>query len=327
MIVLSRIYGAVVAAKNSLYDARRLRIEHLRWPVVSVGNITVGGSGKTPFVMALIKEFEKRGIACDVLSRGYGRRTSGVRVVDPNGTAEEFGDEPLLIARSTGVPVIVGESRYAAGLKAESLALDQHKVKAERIHLLDDGFQHRKLARDFDIVMLGPEDLQNSARLLPGGRLREPVVALSRAQAIAVMQPISLPGALSDIPQWSYRRTLQVPHTFARPLVFCGIARPQRFFDDLACAGIAPAFHLACADHHRYSPSDIERLLKLRAQHHADGFLTTEKDLVRLGALADQLAPIAAVRLSIEIENVDQALTQILSTLARRKTFAAEKRG
>ncbi|MEO8725814.1 MAG: tetraacyldisaccharide 4'-kinase [Acidobacteriaceae bacterium] len=307
---LSHTYGAIVAARNALYDSRRLRIERLRWPVVSIGNLTVGGSGKTPFVIALVEEFRKRGIACDVLSRGYGRRTSSVRVVNPAGTAEEFGDEPLLIARRTGVPVIVGESRYAAGLKGESLA----PAGPERIHILDDGFQHRNLARDFDLVMLDYEDLET--HLLPAGRLREPVSSLSRADALAVTQPIPLPDKLRAIPQWCYRRIVEVPDEFARPLVFCGIARAQRFFADLRREGVEPAFHLAFADHHRYSAADIDRLLKLRAQHRADGFLTTEKDLVRLGAFADELAPMIAVRLSIQYDDADPMLSQILSRIA-----------
>lgn len=312
---LSHIYGAIVAAKNALYDSRHLRIERLRWPVVSIGNLTVGGSGKTPFVIALVEEFKKRGIACDVLSRGYGRRTSSVRVVNPAGTAEEFGDEPLLIARRTGVPVIVGESRYAAGLKGESLA----PAGPERIHILDDGFQHRNLARDFDIVMLDYEDLET--HLLPAGRLREPVSSLSRADALAVAQPIALSEELRNIPQWSYRRIVEVPDEFARPLVFCGIARPQRFFADLRREGVEPAVHLAFADHHRYSAAGIEKLLRLRAKHNADGFLTTEKDLVRLGAFADKLAPIVAVRLSLAFDHPDQAVSEILSTVARRGSF------
>lgn len=302
----SRLYGAAIAAKNARYDAHRLPVAQLRWPVVSVGNITSGGSGKTPFVVALIDELQRRGISCDVLSRGYGRSSSGVRVVDPGGSAEEFGDEPLLIAQRTGVPVIVGEDRYAAGLMAEA---ELQAGGAERIHLLDDGFQHRSLARNFDIVLLAPEDIKD--HLLPEGRLREPLTSLLRADAIAVSQTIPLPAGLAHISQWRYRRTVEIPHEFERPLLFCGIARPQRFFDDVHHAGTNAAFSISFRDHHRYTQTDIRKLVALRTQHGADGFLTTEKDLARLGALAAQLAPCAAVRLSIQIEDADRAVNAI----------------
>ena len=131
----------------------------LRWPVVSVGNLSVGGTGKTPFTIAVARMLMKAGVHVDVLSRGYGRKSTATERVDPQGTAELFGDEPLLIARKLRVPVIVGEDRYAAGQFAE-------QKFGPRLHLLDDGFQHRALARDFDIVLVTPEDARD--RLLPG---------------------------------------------------------------------------------------------------------------------------------------------------------------
>ena len=130
--------------------------------------MSVGGSGKTPFVLLLGELLKARAIKFDVLSRGYGRQTRGVALVDPAGSAHNFGDEPLLLARRLGIPVIVGESRYRAGVFAE-------KKFGPQLHLLDDGFQHRSLARDFDIVLLTPEDIRDS--LLPAGRLREPLTS------------------------------------------------------------------------------------------------------------------------------------------------------
>ena len=174
---LSAIYSAGITSKNRLYDAGVLKTERLSGPVISVGNLSVGGSGKTPFVILLGKLLQDRGIPFNVLSRGYGRKTRGILEVDPNGSPEQFGDEPLLIARCLSCPVIVGESRYHAGLHAE-------KQTGARLHILDDGFQHRALARDFDIVLLTPEDLQD--RLLPTGRLREPLSSLKRADAVVM---------------------------------------------------------------------------------------------------------------------------------------------
>ena len=176
---LTGLYGAAVALRNGLFDRGILPSRWLEKPVISVGNLAAGGAGKTPFVIALGELLQARGIPFDVLSRGYRRRTRGVLVVDPEGTAADFGDEPLLIARRLGVPVIVGENRYQAGRLAEQ------KFRSH-LHILDDGFQHRSLHRDFDIVLLTAGDLQDL--LLPFGRLREPVSSLKRADAVVLAQ-------------------------------------------------------------------------------------------------------------------------------------------
>src|SRR4051812_18617934 len=186
---LSALYGLVTGARNLVYDTGFFSAK-LRAPVVSVGNISVGGTGKTPFIIYLGQQLKQRGIRFDVLSRGYGRDSKGVRMVDPAGSAREYGDEPLLIARALGVPVIVGENRYHAGLLAEQRFDPQ-------LHLLDDGFQHRQLQRDLDIVLLPEGDLKD--KLLPQGRLRERLSALRRAD-IVVLQPDSkfrAPAALT----------------------------------------------------------------------------------------------------------------------------------
>ena len=163
MNVLASLYGAGVRARNHLYDRGTLPARRLAGPVISIGNLTVGGAGKTPFVIMLGEMLKTRGIAFDVLSRGYGRRTRGVAMVDPEGSAADFGDEPLLIAMRLGAPVVVGEDRYGAGQAAE-------KKLGARLHLLDDGFQHRALARDLDIVLVSHSDVHD--QLLPAGRLR-----------------------------------------------------------------------------------------------------------------------------------------------------------
>ena len=174
---LSAVYGAVVGVRNALYDRRWLRSRSLEGTVTSVGNISTGGSGKTPFVILLGELLKARGIRFDVLSRGYGRATRGVLLVDPGGLPRDFGDEPLLIARRLQTPVVVGEDRYEAGRFAESRF-------GAQIHLLDDGFQHRGLARDFEIGLVTPDDARD--RLLPAGRLREPLRSLERADAIVL---------------------------------------------------------------------------------------------------------------------------------------------
>jgi tetraacyldisaccharide 4'-kinase len=139
-----------------------LKPERLKWPVISVGNLSTGGTGKTPFTIALAKLLGNQGVHVDVLSRGYGRKDMDSSEVLLNGSAEEYGDEPLLIARETGVPVYVGAQRSQAGWLAETVAAEQGLVNG--IHLLDDGFQHRQLVRDVDIVLVNSEDLREWAR-------------------------------------------------------------------------------------------------------------------------------------------------------------------
>src|SRR5258708_18344973 len=174
---LSALYGAVVAGRNALYEHGVLRSRRLQGSVSSVGNVSGGGSGKNRFVSLVGELLKARGINFDVLSRGYGRRTRGVLLVDPGGLPRDFGDEPLLIARKLQAPVIVGEDRYEAGRFAEERFGPQ-------MHLVDDGFQHRGLARDFDIVLVTPEDARD--RLLPAGRVPEPFRSLRRADAVVL---------------------------------------------------------------------------------------------------------------------------------------------
>jgi tetraacyldisaccharide 4'-kinase len=311
---LSGIYGIVVWARNELYDRGLWRPRRLQGPVVCVGNLSAGGSGKTPFVILLGELLKARGINFDVLSRGYGRRSRGVRLVDPAGLPREFGDEPLLIARKLQVPVVVGEDRYDAGRFAES------KFGAQ-LHLLDDGFQHRALARDFDIVLVTPQDAND--RLLPSGRLREPLHSLRRADAIvlasgASAESFSIAGKLI----WRVRRGIVPVNVPPRPLVFCGIARPENFVLQLRAANIEPVAEAFYRDHHAYSEKDIRDLRELKQRSEAGGFVTTEKDAVNLGGYLSALAPLAVVPVKMELSDAANALDTMLHKIAERKRQA-----
>ena len=308
---LPTIYGRVISARNALYDRRWLPAHTLPGSVISVGNLSVGGSGKTPFVILLGELLKARGIRFDVLSRGYGRRTRGVLSVDPGGLPREFGDEPLLIARRLQVPVVVGEDRYAAGRFAEARF-------GAQIHLLDDGFQHRALARDFDIVLVTPEDARD--RLLPLGRLREPLRSLQRADAVVLTSgasPESLP--LQGKTVWRVRRAIIVHNIPPRPVVFCGIARPQNLLLQLRAAGVAPAAEAFFRDHHAYSEKDVRDLLQLKQRSQAGGFITTEKDAVNLGGYLDALAPLAVVPVKMELAGAANAVDTILRVIDERR--------
>jgi tetraacyldisaccharide 4'-kinase len=280
--------------------------------VISVGNISVGGSGKTPFVILLGDVLKRGGIAFDVLSRGYGRKSRGVLLVDPDGLPQDFGDEPLLIAKRLGCPVIVGESRYQAGSLAE-------KNFGPQLHILDDGFQHRSLARDFDIVLLTPEDLRDQP--LPFGRLREPVSSLRRADAIVLTAEMPRPP-LSGKPSWRVQRDIEVSGAPDRPIVFCGIARPETFVSQLRTIGIVPAASKFFRDHHAYSQADICELLELRDRSKATGFITTEKDAINLGTQLTDLRPIAIARVRMELVNAADALDTMMRVIAERKLSA-----
>jgi tetraacyldisaccharide 4'-kinase len=336
---LTGLYGAGIALRNTLFDRGVLPALRLDEPVISVGNLSAGGSGKTPFVITLGELLRERGVHFDVLSRGYRRKTRGVLVVDPQGSAADFGDEPVLIARRLGVPVIVGESRYQAGQLAEQKFQTQ-------LHLLDDGFQHRALARDFDIVLLAPGDLED--RLLPSGRLREPLSSLQRADAIVLPRDLAAGHpALRGKPVWRMTREIEItgihiknvlwegtalavplappesggfsPGAPPSPIVFCGIARPQQFFAQVRAAGVSPVAEIAFRDHHAYDTSDIQRLVAMRRESGADGFLTTEKDAINLGPLRADLEPLAVATLKLTLGRPADLVDTILARIAERK--------
>jgi tetraacyldisaccharide 4'-kinase len=310
---LSTLYGAVVGSRNALYDHRWLRPRALQGGVISIGNLSAGGSGKTPFVILLGELLKARGIRYDVLSRGYGRKTRGVFLVEPGGLPRDFGDEPLLIARRLQVPVVVGGDRYEAGHFAEVRFGPQ-------IHLLDDGFQHRGLARDFDIVLVTPEDGRDS--LLPRGRLREPARALRRADGVVLASGASAESfPLAGKIVWRVRRGIETRNLTVppQPIVFCGIARPRNFLLQLRAAGIDPTAEAFFRDHHAYTEKDIRDLLELRQRSGAGGFVTTEKDAVNLGGYLDALAPLAVIPVKMELDDAANVVDTMLRTIEERR--------
>lgn len=312
-------YAAGVALRELRLELGWERVERLRWPVISIGNLSTGGSGKTPLAIALAGALTQRGFDVDVLSRGYGRKSRNPVRVDPNGDAEEFGDEPLLIARQTGVPVYVAPQRYRAGELAEAARPDP---KSGAIHLLDDGFQHRQLYRDIDILLLNREDWQDN--LLPAGNLREPLKAVRHATVISV--PSDDPEFERKLkawgwqgPVWRLRRKMEVPDIDGPVLAFCGIARPEQFFLGLEDAGLHLAARIGFPDHHRYSSRDLDRLEIAARKSGATTLITTEKDLVRLGKLSAVLPASLTLRtagLRIEIENQNEAMDWLVARVA-----------
>jgi tetraacyldisaccharide 4'-kinase len=317
---LTGLYGAATALRNTLFDRGVLSSRRLEQPVISVGNLSVGGSGKTPFVIALGELLKARGTRFDVLSRGYGRKTRGVLVVEADGKAADFGDEPLLIARRLGVPVIVGESRYDAGRVAEQKFQSQ-------LHILDDGFQYRSLVRDFDIVLMTERDFDD--RLLPSGRLREPLSSLQRADAIVLpdfsgqnfsvheltIESLTRRGKLI----WRIKRELLLSNPPSAPVVFCGIARPEQFFAQVRAAGVTAAAEVIFRDHHAYDLDDIQALISARRDLQAGGFLTTEKDAINLAPEQHCLEPLAVAELRLTIDDPAEVVDAIFARIRDRK--------
>ena len=308
---LATIYGAGVFTRNTLYSRSLIKPKRLQGSTISVGNLSVGGSGKTPFVLLLGELLKARNLTFNVLSRGYGRQSKGVLEVDPAGSAEEFGDEPLLIARKLGVPVVLGEDRYEAGLFSE-------RKYGPQMHLLDDGFQHRSLARDFDIVLVTADDSRD--RLLPAGRLREPLSSLARADAVVLTSgasPEAFPAEGRQI--WRVRRGIVPENVPERPVAFCGIARPKNFFLQLQKAGIDVAAEAVYRDHHAYTEKDVRELLALRMNSEAGGFVTTEKDAINLGEYLPALQPISVVPVKMELLDAANAVDTMLRIIAERR--------
>ncbi len=326
LLPFTPLYAAALRWKNRRFDEHRSVVRHLRWPVISVGSISAGGAGKTPFLIALAGLLREMGYAPDVLSRGYGRSTKGVMQVDSRGSAEAFGDEPLLLAQRLGCPVFVGAERFAAGTLAES----QLPHTGRGIHLLDDGFSHRRVARTIDIILLTAAEVHDA--LLPAGNLREPLAAMRRADVLvlrgneaALLRPVleRTLGPHHDKPVWTISRHLTLPALLpAHPLVFSGIARPADFERSLRERGIQPAGVHTFRDHHRYREDDAALLMRKAAQAGADGFLTTSKDAVKLDAAIRealrQIGPIAVADASVEIHQPASCRAQLQKLLRKQ---------
>lgn len=334
LLPLSPVYGAIVSAKRRLYQLGWLKQKRLPSPVISVGSISAGGAGKTPMVLMLAGILRRRGYAVSILTRGYGRASSLIERVDPYDDPAWHGDEPVLLAQRSGAPVFAGANRYRAGLLSEQDWRDD-KV---RVHLLDDGFQHLRLARNVDIVLLTLEDVRD--HLLPGGNLREPIAAIADADVVAVREEeaVELKPLLEQMVRdgarfsvWTIRRSLGLAEDDERlptlPLAFCGIARPDNFTRMLTTSRYEPLETVTFADHHRYRDSDMVRILDRARVRRANGFVTTEKDAVKLTSFMrerlESVGPLIVARLNVELTDEKEALSQLVrmvSELDRRKT-------
>jgi tetraacyldisaccharide 4'-kinase len=320
--------------RNRHYDRNPEASVRLPASVVSVGNLTVGGSGKTPFVAALARELLARGDRVAVLSRGYGRRSKSAFVLVSDGnrilaSAEDSGDEPYELARGVErLAVAVGPDRTAVG--RELLA-----TLGPQVLLLDDGFQHRRLRRDLDLVCFDAGEPVESLRLLPRGRLREPLESLSRAHAVvwtrwsedAPSEELSrlvaraAPGLpsirtrnrLAGFASLDGSELLSAESFRRRPVgLLLGVARPERVLESLPADVV---FSAARRDHHWWDPAEVTALSQEAKRKGAAALLTTAKDAVKM-ASAISAVPLYVIR--IESEILDRsALSGFLDRLHR----------
>lgn len=343
---LSLPYGWAVKFRGYLYDRGWLSCHRLPQPVVSVGNVTVGGTGKTPVVIWLTQWFQSQGWRVGILSRGYGRSQPSRMVLVSDGqavlvTPREGGDEPVLIARRCpGSIVAVGGDRYQLGL----WVLKQFEVDC---FVLDDGFQHRALHRDLDLVLVDATDAKGLSGLLPMGRLREPLSGVGRATAVALtragnnehtrevvglleeaagrsIDPILVDFSVQDFSHVATGTREPVDWLRGkRVLLVCGIGNPSAFHTTAQDLGGEIAGVRIYPDHHEYHRSEVEEMLTLARNHQAELILTTEKDAVKLQPWLGSQDPVWAACLAVQIdEQGRKRLTAhcqaVMTAMARR---------
>ena len=311
------MYGAATVWRRRWYAAAPSRRRHLARPVISVGNLTVGGSGKTPIAGYIAKLLLESGERPAILSRGYGRRnkSEAVTIVSDGAViragVESAGDEPLMLARALpGVAVVVGASRYLAGRVAE-------QQLGATVHVLDDGFQHLQIARTVDLLLVSEDDLSDFP--LPAGRLREPLTAGMVADAVLVSA--GYPTAVDRIARaigvptaFQITRSLGAPRTVgpnsdtvvvpsqARVFAVAAIAQPDLFFADITAAGWHLVGSIGFRDHHWFTPRDMVRIRAAAKASAAAIILTTDKDAVRLEGCDLGDLPVAAVPILAGVE-------------------------
>ncbi|MBU0479501.1 MAG: tetraacyldisaccharide 4'-kinase [Proteobacteria bacterium] len=320
----SPIYSALMKVRATAYRTGVFSSIKLEVPVVSIGNLTMGGSGKTPMVMAVARLLQRQGKKPAIISRGYGGRARGdVNLVSDGAkiflNAEEAGDEPLLLAESLpGIPVVTGSQRKLTGPYAVK------ELGADLI-IMDDGFQHLALSRDLDLVLFKAPFLLGDGRVFPGGYLREPISALARAHAFVINgvdelsadrveefagylaeifpgRPIFKIGYGLGTPVDIHGKAVTTLQSGEKCFVFCGLADPESFRLSLKRSGYEIAGFQSFPDHHAYTAGDLEKLARKACGR---TLLTTEKDLVKLKDISGDVAVYAlplALKLPLGLE-------------------------
>lgn len=302
--MIDALVAAAARRRRARAGAHPERRRLLARPVLSVGNVSMGGSGKSPLVAHVASLLLRMGHKPAVLSRGYARPrpmdgavvvNDGVQVLADYAVA---GDEPLMLARQLpGCAVVVCPDRYLAGALAE-------RRLGCTVHILDDGFQHLQLARTLDLVIVRGEDLKE--RVMPLGRLREPLDAIRAADAVVLDAEDGIDETVREL---GARRVFHMFRSLGErrtepAFAFAGIGRPREFFEALRRSGWSLTGEKAFADHYRYTPAELARLRAAAKRAGARVLVTTEKDAARLGAgmMASQELPVVTVPLTVSVE-------------------------
>jgi tetraacyldisaccharide 4'-kinase len=337
---LAGIFRVGVALRHAAYRMGWLKTQRLSRPVISVGNLTVGGTGKTPLVATIAQILQHQGLKPSVLTRGYGRENEqDLIVIEPGAArppeAREVGDEPALLARMLPeVPIVLCADRFRAGQAAEEC----FQVDA---HILDDGFQHLALARDLDLVALDATQPISNWRLLPAGRQREPLSALRRAQIVVITRSDSADSkplealVMKASPKTKIFRSQTVlrgwadtwsgepiPHSRIhgqKVAAFCGIGNPDAFFADLRRWGFDLVGKDAFPDHHIYTDGEIQRFTAAARKNGATALLTTQKDAVKFSREWTPQLPILSCEIESQIQDAEDFEKTLLSAMRKGK--------
>lgn len=324
---LGALFGGAAALRATLYRRGLLGHTRLASPVISIGNLAVGGRGKTPLVELTASMLMGAGRPVAILSRGYGGAFRGDVLVVSDGErvladTEAAGDEPVMLARALpGAVVAVGRDRARVGRAVES-------AFGARVHVLDDGFQHLRLFRDLDVVCVDAEDLR--ARPLPAGALRERLSALGRAHVVAVSGEdqdearAAMASLVRDLDPARVFRVRRQPAGFfdraglavpapARAFLLTGIARPERVAADVARQGTSVVGHAVFADHHRFRAEEVEASARRAADAGAGAIVTTAKDAVRLPPAPAGSLPVVVFRVTCAIEDAARYRSLLLA--------------
>ena len=333
----SAVYGGIIEIRNYYYNNHFLPVEHLPKPTISVGNISVGGTGKTPVVRFLTQFINRMGKKVAILSRGYGRSSRKTVILTSDNLSEipfsHSGDEPRLLAQKLhNGSVVIDANRIRGG----KFAFKEHSPD---IFILDDGFQHRQVYRDLDIVTLDATDLWGSGLLLPAGKLREPLSQLRRADLIWVTKTDQTFCSSQNIHR-EIRKKINKPILFSvhspvkvrsfynqifypikvlkgkKVIAFCGIADHGSFKKTLLELGAEILEFRHFKDHHKFRYDEIHQLLRIKESKNADWLITTEKDAVRIDELKkDLLQSLYFLEIEIKVLSGKDSLKKMIENI------------
>lgn len=288
--LLSKLYGSAVSRRNRRFDSASFQKTKLKIPVISIGNISIGGSGKTPFAKLIAEYLLKTGHKPGIIGSGYGRNSTGEVIVSDGlgnfADVSDSGDEMLMLAKALRVPVLVHNKKYLAAKSIES------KFPVDCV-IVDDGFQHRWLDRNLEVVLVD-ESVFNTPDLLPLGRLREPLTSLRRADVVCLMnceipprfEKLIDPERVISAKTVSKEIYLAGNNAYSEKpdnaVIITAIAKPERFRNSVKSAGIFIKKEFTFRDHHSYNKSDINKIIAYCKKSSIKNIITTEKDMVKL---------------------------------------------